>query len=122
MREEYFRVGKCINVVDGDTIDVEIELGYTAKVSVRIRLADIQAPELNTMDGKDAKDYLEERILNKKIGILSTKFVTKEGQKRGSFGRWLGVIYRLHPNGETVTGPNVNECLINQGLAKEYTR
>ena len=41
---------KCIKVVDGDTIDAEIDLGFDIKVTKRIRLAGINAPESRTRD------------------------------------------------------------------------
>ncbi len=46
---------KCIRVVDGDTIDAEIDLGFDVKVKKRIRLAGINAPESRTRNKVEKK-------------------------------------------------------------------
>src|SRR6056300_1723815 len=82
-------------VVDGDTIDVLIDLGFNVILKERIRLLGIDAPESRTKDlvekqkGLAATKYLTNRLneCNNQI-IIKTKF-----NKKGKFGRVLGVIY-----------------------------
>ena len=69
-----YRVKKLINVVDGDTIDVDIDLGFDISLSKRVRMAGIDTPESRTTDkiekalGLEAKEYLKKNIKDAKDG------------------------------------------------------
>lgn len=106
-------------VVDGDTVDVDIDLGFHIwKKSARIRLRGVDTPEKRTRD-----------LLEKQFGYLATE--TVEGfcpigskimletdlSDKEKFGRILGTILVIKDE-ETV---NVNEYLINNRLAVHYT-
>ena len=101
---------KVINVVDGDTVDCVIDVGFYMTATIRIRLAGIDTPEQNSELGRVAKTYLESRILGKEI-LLKTS-------KADSFGRWLGVIFL--DDGEKEV--NINNELVFKGLAVPYRR
>ena len=64
-----YHVKKVTNVVDGDTIDVEIDLGFDISFSSRVRLAGIDTPESRTTDkaekilGLEAKEYIKSKII-----------------------------------------------------------
>lgn len=99
----------CTNVVDGDTIDVEIDFGFKLKQVVRLRFNRINTPEVRGKERKQgliAKRFVENRILGKPIKI--------ETFKKGKYGRYLAEIY--------IYGHNLNEDLVIEGLAdyKEY--
>jgi len=109
-----------LKVVDGDTIDAEIDLGFDIKVKKRIRFMGINAPESRTKDleekarGLAAKDRVKalldgcENIQLKSHGI-------------GKFGRCLGEIMLDVIDGqEKLTLVSLNELLINEGHATEY--
>ncbi|MEO9572429.1 thermonuclease family protein [Tateyamaria sp.] len=101
-----------VKVVDGDTIDVDIDLGfYIWAKNQRIRLVGIDAPEPrgeSRVEGKAATAFLKELIEGKSI-ILRT-FKGRDGaDERGSFRRWLGVIY--------LEGKDINQAMINAGHA-----
>jgi micrococcal nuclease len=112
-----------VKVVDGDTIDVDIDLGFgmTYKKQ-RVRLMGIDTPESRTRD-------LEE----KKFGKASKKHLKKllEGAERislishdkGKFGRILGEIYIHFNEGHPVFGTeiNVNQQMIDDHHAVEYS-
>nr|VFK37399.1 MAG: micrococcal nuclease [Candidatus Kentron sp. TC]VFK37714.1 MAG: micrococcal nuclease [Candidatus Kentron sp. TC]VFK51480.1 MAG: micrococcal nuclease [Candidatus Kentron sp. TC] len=90
-------------VVDGDTIDLVVDLGFRISIDVRVRLAGIDAPERYTDDGKKATARLEE--LAPRIASLSTR-------KTGKYGRWLGTLYDEEGN-------DINAQLVREGHARE---
>ena len=115
--QPYFYHAKIVKVYDGDTCTCEIDLGFNITRKVKIRLVGINTPEIRTKDleekeaGYRSRDWLAERILNKKV-LLHTA-------KQGKFGRWLGTIWTLNqesPNFEN----SYNKEMITEGLAKEY--
>ena len=100
-------------VVDGDTVDITLDLGFDILYNNRIRLLGIDTPESRTRDleekklGLAAKDRVKELC---PVGSTVTVKTTKDG--RGKFGRILGEIY--------VGDVNVNKLLIEEGHAIEY--
>jgi micrococcal nuclease len=103
---------KLIRVIDGDTIDALIDLGFDVWIKKRIRLYGINTPETRTRDleekkaGKEAKARLEE-LLEQHGGVF-----VLESHGVGKYGRCLGVLFI----GET----NINTLLLSEGLAEEY--
>ena len=98
-------------VIDGDTVDAEIDLGFSVFVKQRIRLYGINTPESRTRDleekerGLAAKQRLTE-ILGKDF-LVETML-----NKRGKYGRVLGI---LHVENETGDNTNVNQQLVEEG-------
>lgn len=105
---------KCVRVVDGDTIDCEVDLGFHACVKIRFRLARINTPELNSKDegerfrAKRAADVVSALILNKDIEIVS--------HKTEKYGRFLAEVY--FGSGDELL--NLSDELLNGGLAEVY--
>jgi micrococcal nuclease len=97
---------KIIRVIDGDTIDAEVDLGFNIKMVMKIRLAGINAPEMNTQEGKRTKDALLTLIEGENVTLLSIK------DKQEKYGRYLGVIVK--------DNKNVNEWLVEQNMAVRY--
>ena len=103
------------HVVDGDTMDVTLDLGFDILYNNRIRLVGINTPESRTRDleekarGLAAKDRVLELC---PVGSTVTVKTTKDG--RGKFGRILGEIF--------VPGvvQSVNQLLVEEGHAVEY--
>ena len=100
-----------IRVIDGDTVDVDIDLGFSVILAKqRIRLAGIDTPESRTRDlaekalGLKAKDLL--------IELCSDGFVVQSLGK-GKYGRILGVLFDNDGN-------SINQKLIDADLAVEY--
>jgi micrococcal nuclease len=113
---------KIIKVVDGDTVDVDIDLGFGVWLNKqRIRLYGIDAPESRTRDldekryGLKAKEWLKERLSDG--AVLKTRL-----DKKGKYGRILGEFLVLenegHPQFEYPV--NVNEEMIAKHLAVSY--
>ena len=100
-------------VVDGDTVDITLDLGFDILYNNRIRLLGIDTPESRTRDldekklGLAAKERVRELC---PVGSTVTVKTTKDG--RGKFGRILGEIY--------VGDVNVNKLLVEEGHAVEY--
>ena len=94
------------NVVDGDTVDLSIDLGFSVWHKIRVRLLGIDTPEKWFDYGKVVKQYVEQSLQGKQIQIVSTK--------QDKYGRYLVQIY-LPGFRETF-----NQHLIDQGMAKSY--
>jgi micrococcal nuclease len=103
---------KLIRVIDGDTIDALIDLGFDVWIKKRIRLYGINTPETRTRDLEEKKAGLaaEERL----IALLwesDNEFVL-ESHGVGKYGRCLGTLF--------TDGVNINALLLSEGLAEEY--
>ena len=109
----YF-VSSIDRVVDGDTVDVIIDLGFDLTKKERVRLAGIDTPESRTRDleekamGLEAKDHL--------TGMLegADKLIVRT-EKEGKYGRMLGWFYK-----DQESKYSINEVMIEQGYAWEY--
>ena len=111
---------QLVRVVDGDTVDAEINLGFEVKIKKRIRFMGINAPESRTRDleekarGLAAKDRVKQ-LLN------GCENITLKSHGIGKFGRCLGEIFLDVVDGsEKMTLESLNELLIKEGHAKEY--
>ena len=112
---EYY-VKKVTKVVDGDTIDVEIDLGFDISFSSRVRLAGIDTPESRTTDkmekalGLEAKAYLKREIEAAKTVVIKTEKMDSSEK----YGRILGWLFL---DGSEVS---MNEKMIQDGHAWGY--
>ena len=112
---------KCVRVVDGDTIDAMIDLGFGVHVKKRIRLAGINAPESRTRNKVEKKLGLaaKERLIELMEGAANV--FELESKEIGKYGRVLGVIYINKLSGkDTITQACINEMLVSEGHATEY--
>ena len=112
---------KCIRVVDGDTIDAEIDLGFDVKIKKRIRLAGINAPESRTRNKVEKKLGLaaKERLVEIMEGAADC--FELESQELGKYGRVLGKLHINKLSGkDTLTQVCVNDLLVKEGHAVEY--
>ena len=112
----YTYKAKLIRIVDGDTIDAEIDLGFDTIVRKRIRLFGINTPETKTKDmNEKAKGLAAKQRLTE---LLNGEFVVETIlNKRGKYGRVLGVVYNQV---EDKTRLNINEALVDEGHAVKY--
>ena len=109
-----------LRVIDGDTIDAEIDLGFDIKVKKRIRFMGINAPESRTRDleekarGLAAKDRVKQLLEGANTIQLKSHGV-------GKYGRCLGELHIDIVDGkEKMTLESINELLIKEGHAVEY--
>ena len=115
-----FRVTKINRVVDGDTIDVTIDLGFDLYKKERVRVAGIDTPEKRTRDleekalGLDATDYLKKKLEETIEGEEELTIRTELKGGMGKYGRLLGWLYI----GEDTL--SINEVMITEGYAWAY--
>ena len=105
---------KIRRIVDGDTVDVDIDLGFDTILSKqRIRLYGIDTPESRTRD-KEEKFYgkLSAKFLKEQCKNSSEIFLKTYLDKKGKFGRILGELI--------VDGVNINKMMIEKYMAVEY--
>ena len=103
---------ELIRVIDGDTIDALIDLGFDLWIKKRIRLFGLDAPEVRTKDLVEKSKGLEAK--NKLIELLGTsdgKFILLSNGI-GKYGRCLGTLF--------INKKNINDLLISEGYAKKY--
>jgi micrococcal nuclease len=111
-----YRVRQVHNVVDGDTIDVDIDLGFDISLAKRVRLAGIDTPESRTKDayekklGLESKDWLKHRLEFAKDIVIKTELPDSTEK----YGRILGWLYI---NNELTS---LNEQMIKEGYAWSY--
>ena len=96
------------DVHDGDSITCMIDLGFGVNLhKAKIRLARINAQEINTTDNKlalQARSWLRDRLLDKAITLETHK------DRKGKYGRYIGEVW--------LGGVNLNDELVRQGLAQ----
>lgn len=104
-----------LRVIDGDTIDALIDLGFDVSIKQRIRLYGIDTPECRTRD-------LEEKALGlaakqRLIELLPVTFkIQTIFNKRGKYGRVLGILLVSRDNIDI----NINDQLVEEGHASTY--
>lgn len=93
-----------VRVIDGDTIEAVVDLGFETFTRKQFRLDGLNAPEKNTDRGQKAKSFLENAVsFGKEITVHTIKDKTEK------YGRYLCIL--------TIDGVNVNQALIEQKLA-----
>ena len=115
MYTKYFYDIKIEKIVDGDTFDCAIDVGFNIWIKQRVRMQGIDAPETRTRDkiekakGIEAKDFLSKSCYD----------ATKQGSKiqllshgTGKYGRLLGELF--------IDGVNINQKMVDDGFAETY--
>lgn len=111
-----YRVKKLIAVIDGDTIDVDIDLGFDISLMKRVRMAGIDTPESRTSDkfekalGLESKEYLKKHIKDANTIVIKTELPDSSEK----YGRILGWVYI---DGQA---KSINETMIDDGYAWGY--
>jgi micrococcal nuclease len=109
-----------LRVIDGDTIDAEIDLGFDVKIKKRIRFMGINTPESRTRDLEEKARGLAAKDRVKQL-LDGCKNVTLKSHGVGKFGRCLGEIFLDMVDGqEKLTLESLNELLIKEKHAVEY--
>ena len=115
-----FRVVSIDRVVDGDTIDVSIDLGFDLIKKERVRIAGIDTPEKRTRDleekalGIDATNWMKKNLEDTIAGDDELTIRTELVGGMGKYGRLLGWLYVGESN------VSLNEIMIEEGYAWEY--
>lgn len=105
--------GKVIRVIDGDTVVMDIDVGFgMAKIKEHIRLARIDTPEVRGEErplGLKSKEFVVEWMKS-----CNWEVIVETQKEKGKYGRYIGEIYRLSD------GQNLSTLLLEEGLAVEY--
>jgi micrococcal nuclease len=111
-----YRVKEVLKIVDGDTIDVDIDLGFNVSYTQRVRLAGIDTPESRTTDlkekalGLEVKEYLKHLLDDAEDIVIQTE----KPDSSEKYGRILGWLFINDDD------TSLNEKMINEGYAWEY--
>ena len=111
-----YKVSRLYRVVDGDTIEIDIDLGFDVAIHKMVRLAGIDTPESRTKDayekklGLEAKEWLKTRLKDAE----NIRIKTEKPDSTEKFGRILGWLYT---GNEPVS---INETMIQEGYAWSY--
>jgi micrococcal nuclease len=117
LRDPYiYRIKQITKVIDGDTIDADIDLGFDISLSKRIRLAGVDTPESRTTDanekkyGLESKEWLKHRVENAKNILIKTKLPDSTEK----YGRIIGHLF-INDQANSL-----NEQMIVEGYAWNY--
>ena len=106
----YTYKAKLDRVIDGDTVDAYIDLGFDITIHKRIRLAGIDTPESRTRDLEEKERGLAAKA--RLIELLTDGEFTLESKEVGKYGRVLGILI--------IDEININKTLVEEGYAVEY--
>ena len=105
-----------MRVIDGSTIDAEIDLGFNVLVRQRIKLHGVNAPDIKSSDPKEKEHAQKAR--SRLVELIGKEFYCHTiMNKRGKAGRTLGHVHIMDANENRI---DVNQILINEGLATRY--
>ena len=108
---------ELLRVVDGDTIDASIDLGFDVKVKKRVRFLGVNSPESRTRDLEEKKRGLAAKARVKEL-LESSQYIILTSHGVGKYGRCLGELSICLEEGGLEQ--SLNELLITEGHAVEY--
>lgn len=120
MSERFWYGATVLNVIDGDTIDLMIDLGFNIHHKIRVRLYGVNTPESRTKDlaekemGLKAKSFTKDWLTNHKWVYVNTI-----PDKNDKYGRILARIYSSDDINLQTTAC-LNKDIIQSGYAREY--
>ena len=116
MSDRFFYSAKVMDVIDGDTLDLVVDLGFDVHFRVRVRLHGINTPESRTSDKAEKELGLKAKAYTKDWTTRhSTVFVKTVKDKKEKFGRILAEIYS-----DELKTACLNEDIIEAGFARKY--
>ncbi|MES2676731.1 MAG: DUF1016 N-terminal domain-containing protein [Pseudomonadota bacterium] len=113
----YLYKAKIIDVIDGDTLNLYIDLGFQIHKEQRIRLANLDCPELNTPEGKKSHQFVQNKL-------AKVSFIMIQTRKADIYGRYIAHIFYDPSNKKTdaeifENGIYLNEEILQASLAVE---
>jgi micrococcal nuclease len=103
---------KLIRVVDADTFDVDLDLGFNVHTHARLRLSGVDAPEVGTDEGARATQIVTDWLVTGTEMVVRTRKTRKGTDGKDLYGRYVATV--------TVNGVSVNQFLLDNGLAQPY--
>ena len=112
----YYYHATLEEVLDGDTLRLELDVGFEISIRDVVRLAGVNSPEIKTKKGKAVKEFIEKKL--KRANIIV------ETRKREKYGRYLALVYfhRTYTEFNEILeyGTLLNAELIESGMAQRY--
>lgn len=115
---DYLRLATLHRVIDGDTVELMVDLGFRRYSREKVRLKGVNCPEprgITREQGLEATEFAWGWFANAELDGDRILLVSHEAD---SFGRWLGSIYRLNPAGEI--GESLADALLESENAVVY--
>jgi len=107
-----------LDIVDGDTLKLRVDLGFSTFTERTLRLARINCPEMNVEEGKVAKTAVALAVFTGKdtprVTVRTTKLKRSDREKVGRYGRYIVDVLYINNEGKEV---NLNDELVNMGMA-----
>lgn len=105
---------RVIRVIDGDTLELDIDLGFRTHQHVKARLAGVDAPEMRTAEGRTARNWLTEQAGNDVL-------VHTEKDRTEKYGRYLVWIWASAEAQVCERDTSINLAMVDAGMARLYT-
>ncbi len=105
-----------LDVYDGDTVHMDVDVGFEINLTLHSRLYGIGAPELRAAGGKAARDHLIFLLGLRDATPTSTIYVQTVKDRTEKYGRYLSVLFRR----DLPRMPSVNQLMISDGFAVAY--
>ncbi len=113
----YVYNGKVIRVIDGDSVWLEVDVGFHMSYKYNFRLGGINTPELRSSDPVEKAKAYEAKARLKELLPVGGQVVVETG-KPGKYGRWIAEI--IISDGHGGPGFSVNAILLDEGHAVPY--
>jgi len=122
---------QCLNVVDGDTVDLFVDLGFHMYTKCRFRLARVNTPELNSQDpvvvekAQRARAYVNTTIrnsINPSFAETAWNLRIETAKDPDCYGRWLAEVFYVPDSVGRYNEVSLNQELLDLGLAVLYKK
>jgi len=116
-----YKIKSIDHLVDGDTFDCTVDLGFNISHKIRVRMYGINTPESRTRDLEEkARGLASKERLHTLLGsgFIDDNNLVLATKKKGKYGRYLGIVYRQRK--DDAEKFNINECLVKEGFAVKY--
>lgn len=107
-----YKIFEITKVVDGDTVDAIIDVGFNILIKKRIRLYAINAPETRTKDKKEKQRGFESKKALVSVLDIHKGNITIQSHGIGKYGRIIGELF--------IEGNSVSDFMISEGFAEKY--
>ena len=116
LKTPYFYFARFIDAIDGDTVRLQLDVGFEITLNITARLAGVNAAEIDTAKGKKAKRFTEQQLKN--------CYMVVETRKREKYSRYLAKVY-YHKTYDQFNqilqyGKVLGQELLDAGLAVRY--
>ena len=112
---------KVLSVIDGDTLDIELDLGFHIKMKERVRLIGVDTPETYgryaVPEGKIATDFVIKWVADREARKGDFMYVSSKYNARDKYGRSLGILMWIPPIGDGLMMENLNDDLVRSNNA-----